>query len=373
MAFRFHRRAVFAAPLSLLLAACTTSRETAPTSVAPTAPTPSPASTPMPLVPSQKPSLAAVPASTTAIPATTTNQQPEISVSPIMIPGLALAPARPDLFWVPDEPKELPPLAFGMLPREYQPELPLTIHGYDLTIALPQMPTEADIYVVGAYPGGFTDHFNSVVARDGEGWEWLPPYSLLQCQTTIPRDEKQFIANDARAAERATRLLMERGLLMPDSVPPAIYDLPDGTWRLSFQRHIRGVVVYTNKGLAVSLNRDGQATNIIGRRRPLLAKSRYPLRTPGQAWQMLIAGRGHLFYIDDGAPAFNVGKEVSVDRFMVRQIELAYAEMEVYAAPGSQGRRPAEQQIMQPYYAFHSEQDYTLYVPAVSDSYVTWP
>ncbi|MGI8855924.1 MAG: hypothetical protein ACR2JW_09245 [Thermomicrobiales bacterium] len=371
MVCRLHRRALLAAPLSLLLAACTTNRGTAPGSVAPAVPTPSPAPTSMPLAPSQTPFPAAAPASAAAIPATVANQQPEISVSPIMMPGLTLPPARPNLFWIPDEPKELSPLAFGTLPREYQPESHLTIHGYDLAVSLPQMPMEADVYVVGTYPADFTDRFNSIVVRDGEGWEWLPPYSLLQCQTTIPRDEKQSIATDAQAAERAARLLTARGLLMPDSVPPVIHDLPDGTWRLSFHRHINGVIVYTNKGLAVSLNRDGQATNIIGRRRPLLAKSRYPLRTPDEAWRMLAAGRGRPFYVDDGAPAFYVGKDVIMDRFVVRQIELAYAETEVYAAPGSQGRRPAEQQVMQPYYIFHNEQDYTLYVPAVTDSYVT--
>lgn len=64
---------------------------------------------------------------------------------------------------------------------------------------------------------------------------------------------------------------------------------------------------------------------------------------------------------------------MTLDRFAVRQVELAYAETEVYATPDSQGRRPAEQQVMQPYYVFRSEQEYTLYVPAVADPYVTWP
>lgn len=364
MPCRLHRRAVLAAPLNLLLAACTTNRGTAPGSVAPAAPTPSPALTPMPPPPS--------PANTT-IPATVVNQQPEISVSSIMIPGLTLPPARPNQFWVLDEPKELLPLAFGALPREYQPGSQLIIHGYDLAASLPRTPTETDVSIVGRYPIDFTGAFNRLVARVGESWEFIPENSFVQCQTTIPGDEKESIATEAQAAERAAQLLMERGLLMPDLAPPATRDMPDGTWRLSFHRHINGVIVYTNKGLAVSLNRDGQATNIIGRRRPLLAKSRYPLRTSQEAWQMLAAGRGRPFYVDDGAPGFNVGKSVTLDRFAVRQVELAYAETEVYAAPGSQGRRPAEQQVMQPYYVFRSEQEYTLYVPAVADPYVTWP
>lgn len=235
------------------------------------------------------------------------------------------------------------------------------------------MPTEADVYVVGRYPSDFTGAFNHLVARVGESWEFIPANSFVQCQTTIPADEKESVATEAQAAQRAAQLLMERGLLMPDSTPPATRDMPDSTWRLSFRRHINGVVVYTNKGLAVSLNRDGQATNIIGRRRPLLAKSRYPLRTPQEAWRMLSAGQGRPFSVDDGVPVLDRGKSVTLDRFAVREMELAYAEMEVYAAPGSQGRRPAEQQVMQPYYVFHSEQEYTLYIPAVADPYVTWP
>ncbi|MHB8645841.1 MAG: hypothetical protein ACYDAR_08650 [Thermomicrobiales bacterium] len=294
-------------------------------------------------------------------------------MSPIMIPGLMLSPAGPKFFWAPDEPRELSPLAFGALPREYEPASQLTVHAYDLAVSLPQTPVEAEVYLVGAYPDDFAYRFRSIVVRDGEGWEWLPAYSFVQCQTTIPRDEKESVATDAQAAQRAAQLLTDRGLLMPDSMSPLTRDMPDGTWRLSFYRHINGVIVYTNKGLAVSLNRDGQATNIIGRRRPLLAKSRYPLRTPQEAWRMLAAGRGRPFSVDDGAPGFSAAKDVTLDRFVARQVEIAYAETEVYAVPGSQGRRPAEQQVMQPYYVFRSEQEYTHYVPAVADPYVAWP
>ena len=159
---------------------------------------------------------------------------------------------------------------------------------------------------------------------------------------------------------------------MSDSLPPVTRDMPDGTWRFSFHRHVQGGVVYANKGLADLTNRDGQATNIIVQ--TATAAREEPLSSAHTTSSVADACRR------SGAPvpmlttvrrAIASGKDVALDHFVVHQVELAYAEMEVYAAPGSQGRRPAEQQVMQPYYVFRNEQDYTLYVPAIADPYVT--
>jgi len=139
---------------------------------------------------------------------------------------------------------------------------------------------------------------------------------------------------------------------------PTVLEQPNGTWRIFFFRHIDGIVVYTNKALAMILTRDGQAIDIIGRRRPLLGQSQYPLRSPEEAWDLLTKGRGSTMYVDDGAAPL----KGTVDRFVAREVELAYIEAEV----------TQEEQIMQPYYAFRNEARQTLYVPAVADPHLEW-
>lgn len=151
-------------------------------------------------------------------------------------------------------------------------------------------------------------------------------------------------------------MLRERGLLMPDSMEPTTQPTSDGTWRVYFFRHVNDVVVYTNKALSVQLNRDGQAEDIIGRRRPLLARSPYPLRSPTDAWKRVTDGHWHSLYVDDGAP----WQHGALERFVVTKVELAYAEGEVITA----------QQIMQPYYVFRDEQQHAVYVPAIADAYL---
>ena len=137
---------------------------------------------------------------------------------------------------------------------------------------------------------------------------------------------------------------------MPDQATPQA----DGNRRVFFFQRLDRIPVYANKGLAVSFNAAGQATNIIGRRRPLLARSRYALRTLEQAWQALTRGEGRTFYVDYLTP------EKTSDRSRFVAVELAYAETEVVSA----------QQLMQPYYIFRAENGLVLFVPAIADAYV---
>jgi hypothetical protein len=115
---------------------------------------------------------------------------------------------------------------------------------------------------------------------------------------------------------------------MPDSTEPTIWHTFDETWQVFFLRRINEVVVYTNKALSVQLNRDGQARYVIGRRRPLLRRSQYPLRSPADAWKLVTEGQWQSMYVDDGSPQ----QHASLERFVVTKVELAYAEGEVITA-----------------------------------------
>ena len=180
MSYRLHRRAVLAAPLGLLLSACTPSQRDAPSSVVTNNNARHRFHRAYCITDNDDAIVFITGADFgRAITTTVADQRSVISVSPIMIPGLTLAPARPDLFWVPDEPKELSPLAFGVLPRESEPGPQLAGHGYDLAILLPQMPVEADVYVVGAYPDDFAPRFKSIVTREWRRVGVAPP--LFPC------------------------------------------------------------------------------------------------------------------------------------------------------------------------------------------------
>ena len=80
--------------------------------------------------------------------------------------------------------------------------------------------------------------------------------------------------------------------------------------------------------------------------------SRYPLRTPEQAWALLQRGRGQTMYVDDGARS----TPVHLTEFVVTSVELVYLELQVIG--------PRE--LMQPDYAFREPGGSVLYIAAVS-------
>lgn len=362
-----------------LLAACGGSRTVPPAPMASATGAPSVVGTPaLPALstPTTTATPSAIaPASPTSapLPTPTPAPQPIIPFATVFIAGLTQPAREPGIFWVPDRPKDLSPLALGVLPREAEPGSQLKIGAYLLAAPLPTAPAEADVYVVGAYPDSDKDVFTRMVVRDGEAWDFVPGYSLVQCRTPLPADTSLSVSTEGQAAQRATRVLTERGLLRPDSGVSTVAVRPDGAWSVSFLQRIGGVPAYANKGLTVSVDRDGVVTGLLGRRRPLLARSRYPLRTPRDAWQLLALGQGRPFYVDDGAPVLGSGQRMAIDPFTASGVELAYAETEVLANAASRGRQPAAQQIMQPYYVFRDAQGYTLYVPAVAAPQVAWP
>lgn len=263
----------------------------------------------------------------------------------------------PRQFWVIDQPTTLQAAAFGVLPTEREPGPTLQVQTYALATSLPQAPTNRAVYIAGRYPDNYVGRLNQIVVRDGESWNFISEYSLVQHSSQqIPLGDQVPNASQAQVEAQAQQLLRDRGLLLPDAAVPTTYRQPDGTWRVFFYQHINGLPVYANKVLVVAVNQAGQATEILGRRRPLLRESSYPARTPEEAWKLLQEGGGHTFYVNDGASWENS----VLDRFVVTSIEVAYIEAEPTSA----------QQVIQPYYVFRNDAGRTLYISAIADTYV---
>ncbi len=274
----------------------------------------------------------------------------------VVQPGQAqdALPSPVATFWVADQPETLPPQAFGPLPPDWYPDPSLTIDAYELKVPLPETPPELDVYQVGDYPSKHLVTAGTSTLKDLRAWEFIPEYSLVQYDGRVPLGTQTLVTTTAQAEQQAAQVLREHGLLMPDSLEPTSWHVSEGVWQVCFFRRIDDVVVYTNKALCVQLNRDGQVMSIIGRRRPLLARSPYPLRSPTDAWQRVMEGEWQTMPVDDGTSQ----PQGALERFVVTKVELAYVEGEVTAA----------QQMMQPYYVFRNEQQHAVYVPAVSDA-----
>ncbi len=297
------------------------------------------------------------------------SENPTRQPTPIMTPtpprtatglsDLKVPTPQPGYFWANDEPKELPPFAFGVLdPDSRQAGAAGTIRTDELSVPLFNAPKDLDVYLVGDYPPNHCAVLLGIV-KSLQGWDCIPLYSLVQYTPAQPLGEKMVTVTKEAIVQRAVQLLQERGLLLPDQAMPKAYGLS----RVFFLQRINGVPVYANKNLAVAFNVDGQATNIIGRRRPLLARSRYPLRLPEEAWKMLMEGRRRGFFVDTGYEPVQPTAVQSepIERFVA--MELAYVEGEVINP----------QEVMQPYYVFRGEQGQAFFVPAVADPYVRWP
>jgi hypothetical protein len=261
-------------------------------------------------------------------------------------------------------------MAFGVLPVDWAPKQQLTIGAYDLATTLPQTPAQLDVYMAGDYPPGHFKGLKSAMKhyrglKSLQGWAFSPELSLIEYRSPVPLGDKTPVTTPEQARRRATQTLQAYGLLEPDSTESSVDRSADGGWQVFFLQRIDGIPVHVAQALAVTLNRDGQVVEILGRRRPLLARSRYPLRAPEEAWNMLRAGRWLALYLPlSAADRKDVsGRADQLDRFVVRAVELAYVEDQVQTSP----------EVIQPYYAFRGDQGETLYVPAVADPHVSWP
>jgi hypothetical protein len=74
-------------------------------------------------------------------------------------------------------------------------------------------------------------------------------------------------------------------------------------WKVVFWQKVDGIRIYQDKPLQADISRDGQLTYALGRRRPLLYASFYPVRPSEEAWRALSSGKGFGFTAIHGAPA----------------------------------------------------------------------
>lgn len=258
---------------------------------------------------------------------------------------LVAGPAYPNSVWSQDQPVTLQPRAFGSFVPDRQPGPVLTVGRLRLVAALPSVPSDASVALVGSYDESWKAAVTRVVP-DPADWNVVPLYSSLS--KFRGASLVGITTWSAQAVEPARELLARIGLLAPDMEPSSHQRA--GAPAVTFMRRLDGLPIYTNKGVALTGMTSG-GTTAIGRRRPILALSRYPIRTPADAWAAVQRGDGRTMGVDDGAPL----APVTLSEFVVTSVELVYLEVEVLG--------PRE--LMQPYYAFRESGGSVLYVPAV--------
>lgn len=254
-------------------------------------------------------------------------------------------------FWAPERPKELPPVAYGTL--GYHQPIPeaVSIASYSLQAELPQVPATLPVYLQGGYPPELKERFHSLVERP-EDWYFVPQWALLNYLGERPIGAKAAVGSPEEAERRAAELL---GPLLQGDYRAEVRSLSTG-WSVLFHRYVKGIR-NVGRPLTVTLNAEGQATNVSGRYKPLLAWSAYPLLKPEAAWDLLREGRWLQLFTDQ--PQL----KGTVAEFAVTEVELIYHDQHADFAL----------QTMPPYYAFRNKEGYALYVPAVADPYTTRP
>ncbi len=133
----------------------------------------------------------------------------------VVLPGQeqVTVPSPADTFWAPNEPKSLPPQAFGPLPPDWHPDPYLTIGAYELKVPLPDAPPALDVYQDGDYPSNHLVTAGSRTIKDLKKWEFIPEYSLVLYDGPVPLGTKMPVTTTAHAEQQAMQVLRERGLL----------------------------------------------------------------------------------------------------------------------------------------------------------------
>lgn len=263
------------------------------------------------------------------------------------------------LLWDPDKPEELPPLDLGKVrPLELNPAWRVNGHyappiEFTLAIALPVAPTELPIYEVGNYLHG--DRFTE-----------QPPWFFQANYSLVWYDDRQTDPVELGAGTRtelATRLFTELGLLMPDTTLTDAVTSPNGISTIRFNRHLHNQIVYGDKPACIDIDASGRVTYMTIRRRPLVKRSTYPLRTPAEAWEALQAGGWYGLGSSSCQDGGVWWQENGIEQFEVTKIELAYWEPHA----------DRHTQPMIPYYLFRNAEGHTLYVPAVKTEWLEEP
>lgn len=261
-------------------------------------------------------------------------------------------------FWAPDRPKQLEPLAFGILPPLPQVVVSVPrLAGVELKASLPAVPTEMPVFVAGVYPNSYRSALQDRAGLVHPDCEFVPAYAEVTCShTDAPQGPTATIGDEADAERRAQELV--KGLWMPDLSLLAVQKEADGNWQVTYSHGYGQWRIYSDRQLKVVLNPQGQLVSLIERRRPLMATSLYPVRSPQEAWEAVKSGNGFGLEV-----MWQAGPPRAGDHFVVRKVELAYVMPHVWDS----------KQLMPPYYVFWNEKRQALFVPAVVDAQVTWP
>lgn len=281
------------------------------------------------------------------VPTAPTPDSVAVSLPPLPSPNL-----DDDHFWVADSPLRLPARAFGVLRRDVAPGPALSVARLEFAAPTISVPAEIDVFIAGDYAPDYGERLAHFV-KDPAAWQFTPNYSLVQ----YVGPPERLPPTGLPAADAATGLLRSSGLLRPDSLPATSRPEVSGSTRIFFYRRVNGFTFYANKALGVSIDRAGFLFNVIGRRRPLVAASRYPTRGIQEAWADLVNNKGRTFYIDDGGPL----TPETLDRFVVTSVEIAYAELEVVSA----------RDVVQPYFVFRDAAGRTIWSPAVEAAFTS--
>ena len=274
--------------------------------------------------------------------------------------GLSPYPELSDTeFWAPDHPRQSAPLAFGKLPAEFPVHVRLpSVRSYRLSVDLPHAPAQLPVFLAGRYPDDYKKRFQQLIG-DQPGWSFVPAYSLLffsgKHEGFPPQGEIVPTQTREQAIQRATQLL--RPFVWPDRDIPEAEEF-DGGWRVFFRQQVDGIRIDQDKPLQAEISRDGQLTYALGRRRPLLNVSSYPVRTARDAWNLVASGKGFGFTLLNHRPI-----PAALSEFTVTQVALRYV----------QTHANTDLEVMQPYWAFENELGSTVFIPAVRDPDVTWP
>lgn len=256
-----------------------------------------------------------------------------------------------DSFWAPDEPLAMAPQAFSPLPPElgiYRSKPNVT--GYVLEAALPLAPAELPVYVLGGYPDERQAIMKQMLTRIHPDCDVVPAYSLAFCGPDANPAGAGAPVHTADEAEARVREILGE-VYLDDWARHEVIHWDDGDWQVVYTLHVGGIPILMDKPLQAIVNPNGELTYLLGRRRPLMAQSSYPIRTAADAWAQLEAGQGIGLDIIQGARA-----PQGTDPFVVESVEIAYVVTHANTT----------QEIMQPYWVFRNEKRQALFVPAVS-------
>jgi hypothetical protein len=291
----------------------------------------------------------------------TSRAQPSLSPAPtVQVPTvwdqIPLFPSvDPSRFWAPDLPVRLTPQAFDVLPPEAGVYLKFPRYStYEFEGLFPDTPSEMPVYVAGGYPVSHEEVFHRLVNFGRTDCSFHPGYSRVWCPISKPTGTAAArpLVTERDADGHARYLLGE--LWMEDYQLDEARRQPDGTWLVAYNQRLVDTLLYIDMKPAVMFNSEGQLTYVQARRRPLVAMSPYPLRTPHDAPLRLQEGKGVAINVLPTPP--------DGERFKAVRVELAYVM--------THANRPKE--IVQPHYIFYNQQGQALLIPAVADPLIQW-